>query len=279
MRNSLVNINTEHKNGKTKNNGNANLKPVKKFFSQPLISVIIPVYMEEKILDKTLSVYTSEMRRKYNVELIVSDGGSTDNTVEIAEKFADKIVIHKEKRRQTIAEGRNRGADVAHGDILVFINGDTVPANPAFFFEFISNIKNDNCKYKSSVALACTVSVAPNEKLFKDSVFYTVHNAYVRFLNAIGMGMGRGECQIVHSDTFKKVGGYNSDLTAGEDFDLYRRISKVGKISFAKDITVLESPRRFRKFGYIRIVSSWIINSLSVMFLNRSVSKEWEAVR
>jgi glycosyltransferase involved in cell wall biosynthesis len=275
------NINTviENKNGKPKTNGKSALEPAQKYFSQPLISVIVPVYMEEKILDKTLSVYTRELRRKYNVELIVSDGGSTDKTVEIAKKYADKVVIHEEKRRQTIAEGRNKGAEVANGDILVFINGDTVPANPDFFFALISDINDNGSRYKGSAALACTVSVAPNEKLFKDTLFYTIHNAYVRFLNAVGMGMGRGECQIVMKDVFRSVGGYNDALTAGEDFDLYRRISKIGKINFAKDIVVLESPRRFRKFGYIRIISSWIINSLSVLFLNRSVSKEWEAVR
>ena len=268
-----------HKNGRKKTNGDSKLEPRRKVYSQPLVSVIIPVYMEEKILEKTLSVYTEELRRKYHVELILSDGGSTDKTVEIAKKYADKVVVHKEKRRQTIAEGRNKGAEVANGDILVFINGDTVPANPEYFFEFISGISDKNSKYKNSAALACTVSVAPEEKLFKDTLFYTVHNFYVRVLNKIGLGMGRGECQIVTADTFKKVKGYNSELTAGEDFDLYRRISKIGKVDFVKEIVVLESPRRFRKFGYIRIISSWIINSLSVMFLNRSVSKEWEAVR
>ncbi len=270
---------TEHKNGKSLKNDKIEFIPKKKVFSQPLISVVVPVYMEEKILEQTLSVYTRDLRRKYNVELIVSDGGSTDRTIEIAEKFADRIIIHKDERRQTIAEGRNKGAEIANGDILVFINGDTVPANPDYFFDFISGLKESKSKYKNYSAFACTVSVAPSEKLFKDTLFYTVHNFYVRILNKIGMGMGRGECQIVMSEVFKEVGGYNSLLTAGEDFDFFRRISKVGKISFVKDIVVLESPRRFRKFGYIRIVSSWVINSLSVMFLNRSVSKEWEAVR
>jgi predicted glycosyltransferase involved in capsule biosynthesis len=98
-------------------------------------------------------------------------------------------------------------------------------------------------------------------------------------LNFIGMGMGRGECQIVLAEYFKKVGGYNSALTAGEDFDLFRRLAKIGKIKFAKDILVYESPRRFRKYGYLRILMSWLLNSISVMFYNRSVSKDWEAVR
>lgn len=271
---------TVYKNG----NGHAKQSVIPSFIehnrsAKPLISLIIPVYMEEKILDNTLQIYTNSILNKYNVELIISDGGSTDSTVEIAEKYTDKITIHKENRRQTIAEGRNKGAEVANGDILVFINGDTVPENIELFFSKISFWLNSDSKLNKYGALACTVTVQPDQKIFKDTLFYTIHNAYVQFLNSLGMGMGRGECQIVKTEIFKKTGGYNSQLTAGEDFDFYRRIAKHGKIGFARDIVVYESPRRFRRYGYLRIILSWLINSISVMMLNRSVSKEWEAVR
>ena len=100
-----------------------------------LISLIIPVYHEEKILDSTLRIYTKELREKFRIELIVSDGGSSDATQQIAEKYADTLVVHKENRKQTIAEGRNKGAEVANGDILVFLNGDTIPDNIDNFFK------------------------------------------------------------------------------------------------------------------------------------------------
>ena len=271
----------------THRNGNGYNKPFAiphekkgiKIFSQPLISLIIPVLDEEKILENTLKIYTKEIRRKYNFELIVSDGGSKDNSVEIAGKYADCVVVHRENRRQSIAEGRNKGAEKANGDILVFINADTVPVNLDYFLEYISSWTEISNKYHESSALACKVTVAPEEKNWKDSVFYTLHNFYVRMLNAFGVGMGRGECQIVKSEIFKQVKGYNSKIIAGEDFDFYRRIAKIGKISFVPFLMVYESPRRFRKFGYIPILFSWTLNSLSVMFYNRSVSKEWEAVR
>lgn len=265
--------------GKPKANGTPAASKKVRTFGQPLISIIIPVYQEEKILEKTLSVYEKSLLHKYNVELIVSDGGSTDQTVSIAKRYADKVVIHSEQRRQTIAEGRNKGAEAANGDILVFINGDTVPANPELFFDIISGWLDSNNKLSNASALACAVTVEPEEILFKDRVFYTLHNFYVRLLNELGMGMGRGECQIVRAEVFKDVNGYNDKLTAGEDFDLFRRIAKRGKIKFANELLVHESPRRFRKFGYVRIIISWLINSIAVMILNRSVSKEWEAVR
>jgi hypothetical protein len=91
--------------------------------------------------------------------------------------------------------------------------------------------------------------------------------------------MGRGECQIVRANAFKAVKGYNPYIAAGEDFDFYSRIAKIGKVSFAKEIRVLESPRRFRKYGYMSVLLSWTLNSLSVMLRGKSVSRVWEAVR
>ena len=51
-------------------------------------------------------------------EIIISDGGSTDSTIIIAEKYADHIAKHEDvTHRQTIAEGRNNGAAIASGEI------------------------------------------------------------------------------------------------------------------------------------------------------------------
>lgn len=244
----------------------------------PLISVIIPVLQEEKILEDTLKTFTPALKNQFHFELIVSDGGSRDRTVEIAKKYADKVVIHTEKYRQTIAEGRNAGAKVAKGETLVFINGDTIPAEPEQFFKEISEWTL-NKNFLKTGALACSVHVAPHERKWSDTIFHAFFNNYVQALNTFGAGMGRGECQIIRAEAFKSVGGYDAKLVAGEDFDLYQRISKKWKIAFKSGMYVYESPRRFRRYGYMKILLSWTINGLSVIFFKKSLSKEWEAVR
>ncbi len=241
-----------------------------------LISLIIPVYQEEKIIECQLKRFPIELRKKYNFELIVSDGGSTDKTVEIAKRYADKVVVHQREYRQTISEGRNRGAEVARGNFLIFLNADSYPADIDSFFKFI---RTWAAKPTSPAPLACYVSGFPDEILFKDKVFYSIHNGYVSFLNAIGLGMGRGECQIVKREVFFQVGGYNNILVAGEDFDLYRRINKIAKVKFESKLVILESPRRFRKYGYLKTLWYWTLNALTVIFCGKSVSQEWEAVR
>jgi glycosyltransferase involved in cell wall biosynthesis len=242
-------------------------------------SIIVPVYEEEKILGKHLIQFGNVLKKHYHFELIVSDGGSQDNTVEIARTYADKIVVHSESRRQTISEGRNMGAYQANSDILVFLNGDCIPADMSKFLLILKKFANSEDEYGKYGAMACYVTCFPDEMNNKDRIFYTLHNSYVRFLNKIGMGMGRGECQIVRKKYFDQVGGYNNSIVAGEDFDLFRRLTSVCKIKFETGIHIYESPRRFRKYGYIKTLLYWILNSITVMAFGKSVSKEWEAIR
>lgn len=242
-----------------------------------LISIIIPTYQEEKILSSLKSIYTKEIKSEFNCEVIVSDGGSTDNTVAIAKEFADKIVEHKANYRQTIAEGRNRGAEVAEGNILIFINADTYPAD---LRKFISSVNEWSQECMDTFgAIACYVSGFPDEINLKDKLFYFLHNSFVKILNVVKLGMGRGECQIIRRDLFYKENGYNPNIVAGEDFDLFRRISKHTKILMNSNFLVFESPRRFRKYGYLKTIWFWLINALSIMFAGKSYSKEWEAIR
>jgi hypothetical protein len=65
---------------------------------------------------------------------------------------------------------------------------------------------------------------------------------------------------------------------AGEDFDLFHRLGKLGHIAFLWDVTVYESPRRFRKLGYVRTSTLWFINFISVLLTKRSWSKHWHRV-
>jgi len=246
---------------------------------RPRISVVIPTFQEEKIISNCLKFFNNKIKSKYFLEIIVSDGGSTDNTVEISRPLCDKIAIHSNANKQTIAEGRNKGAELAEADYIVFINSDTYPADLDYFFSTILQWTNNEGKYKDADALACYVEAFPDDIIWKDRIFYPLQNMFFILLNSLGMGMGRGECQIVKKSIFDKIGGYNPMLAAGEDVDLFRRISKNYKVIFAKDLVVYESPRRFRREGYLKTLLRWSLNDIYVRFYKKSYSKEWKAIR
>lgn len=239
-------------------------------------SFIIPTLNEEKLLPNLMKLLSEKrLKKKFDYEIIVSDGGSNDCTVEIAQKFADIVNVHSKPGKQNIAMGRNCGANSANGDIFIFVNADVIIPDLDYFFEYL----NSNFYISGNLAMTCKVKVFPEEEIIWDKLFHSTYNTYFHLLNNIGVGMGRGECQIIRKEIFTKLCGYNEQLAAGEDFDLFRRIRKLGKILYATNICVFESPRRFRKFGYKGVTFSWIKNSISVMLFKKSLSKEWEQVR
>jgi len=85
------------------------------------VSVIIPVYNEERYLSRCLS---SVRRQEYkNLELIVVDDGSTDHSFEIANEFTNKVFSREHKGP---GNARNWGAKKATGGILIFVDADMV---------------------------------------------------------------------------------------------------------------------------------------------------------
>lgn len=239
------------------------------------ISIIIPALNEEKLIERLLKQFTAEIKSSFNIELIVSDGGSNDSTIEIAKKYADRIIEHKEKFSQNISQGRNAGAKNSQRDVLIFLNADTyIKDIDLFFSEILKEFDNSD-----TAAIACRIEVFPEEINLSDKVFHGFYNYYVAVLNKLFIGMGRGECHIIRRESFKSSGGYDESLAAGEDFDLYSRLRKSGKIKFRRDLLVYESPRRYRKFGYINVIRDWTMNSISVLLFKKSVSTKWEAVR
>ena len=107
------------------------------------LSVIVPAFNEELYLPETLrninkAISFLEGRAKVDVEVIVVDNASTDRTPEIARSLGAKVVhesIHN------IGRVRNIGAGIATGDVLIFVDADTlIPANVVSMTFFISKL-------------------------------------------------------------------------------------------------------------------------------------------
>jgi len=240
------------------------------FYMAVSISIIIPTKNEEKIIGKTLKKYLA-LKKKFNLEFIISDGNSTDKTAKIAKKYADRVVLAKKGQKQTIALGRNAGAKVARGKILFHTDADVFPKDPEVFFKEIQKSFED----ESVLAVTTKLKIHPEEEVFMDKIGHFFINFFVKTFSSLG----KGECQIVRKKTFDEVEGYNENLVMGEDSHLFHKISKLGKVQYLGHLSVYHSPRRFRKQGYIGVLSLFVFEGAHMVIMKKPFLKEWKQIR
>lgn len=241
-----------------------------------MLSIVIPTFYEEKIIGDTLSSLKSQLTLPH--ELIVSDGGSKDKTVEIAAKYADKVVVYNGTKRQTIAQGRNDGAKAAQGDFFAFLDADCVIRDADRFFR---TALSDFERVADLVALTSLLRVLPENETIPDwLVAYVVNSVVLLKNNVLRKGeVPGGEFQMFPAPAFEKVGGYDEDLVTREDRDIFFRLAKIGRTYCDRRLTVFHTGRRAHHYGWPHMIALLAVNTLSFHVRGRIRSKEWTPIR
>jgi glycosyltransferase involved in cell wall biosynthesis len=239
-----------------------------------MISFVIPTLNEGKAIENTLKClkgYSGEC------EIIVSDGGSHDDTVAIAKKYTDKVVVYEGAKKQTIAGGRNAGALIAKGDFLVFLDADvTIFDIDDFFKKAHANFE----KRKKLVALTVGYKILPENETLADKVIFKILSLnFVLFNNYLHVGVSGGEFQMIKRKSFEYVHGFDERLVAAEDGDMFSRLGKIGRTRCDISLSIYHSGRREHAIGWPKLLRQWMSNYLMVQLFRRSVSKEWEQIR
>lgn len=242
----------------------------------PKISFIIPTLNEERVIEKLLRNLREITAVDY--EIIVSDGKSTDRTVEIAKQLADKIAENASGRRQTIGEGRNEGAKLATGDILIFLDADVhVPKPNEFFRRVLGHFERDPKLY----GLSGWIRVFPETESFMDIIGYLVLSDWAFYVmnNWFGVGSTCGELQIIKAEIFRKLGGYREDLAAAEDKDLFYRVSRLGHTRTDPKLLIYHTGRRPHAIGWPKMLFIWTHDQIHLVLFGKPHSKEWKVIR
>jgi rSAM/selenodomain-associated transferase 2 len=215
------------------------------------ISIIMPVLNEAKILGRTLSrLYLSE-----HEELVVVDGGSSDETVTIAREFTRKVLTAKTGRASVM----NFGAQRAEGDIFLFLHADC--ALPERGFSIIREVLGD-------------MSVAAGAFLLRidhPGARYRVIEAGTNIRSRLTSLLYGDQGMFLRKDTFQRIGGF-ADIPLMEDIEISRRLRREGRIMIVRH-PILSSPRRWLDEGVIHTtLRDWTIAFLYT-FMNVSPSR------
>lgn len=240
----------------------------------PRISIIIPTLREEQFLERTLQ-NLAQITMSHQV--IVTDGGSTDRTIEIARRYTEDITVWSHPHRQTFGQAKNAGAALATGDFLVFIDADVLIPDPQHFFEVLLALFDAN---KRLLAVTVPLKPWPENHSWVDHFFCAPLNwFYVISNNIFHSGNASGEFQMIHRESFRRIGGYHEGLAAGEDNEVFRQMAAHGRTLSYWRLHVTHSLRRPHKWGWMKTYFVWIKNGLSVALRGKAAYKEWHVVR
>lgn len=200
-----------------------------------LLSVIVPAFNEERYLPQSLSsLQRAAAECRCGVELIVVDNASTDRTAEIARASGAEVV---RERVHNVARVRNAGAATANGEVLVFVDADTIV--PHGFLDRVYEAMTDPLCLGGSADIVHHV----RSKLLR---------AYFGAWRWIGfkLGMAQGAAQFCRASAFRVLSGYDESQFMGEDVDFYWRLRKLcarsrRHVQLLADVKVVPSPRRF----------------------------------
>ena len=196
----------------------------------PFLSIIIPALNEEANLAATLA----SIPFIPDIEIILVDGGSRDQTIELARGLGVEVLQSLPGR----ARQMNAGARLASGEVLLFLHADT--QLPDQFFSYVQGMMA-----KPGIAAGC-FSLSILESGFALRVIACMANLRSRFLQ-----MPYGDQAIfLRAKLFWKIGGF-PELPVMEDVALVRRLRGLGRIE-TLPATVSTSSRRWQREGLLR---------------------------
>lgn len=206
----------------------------------PTVSVIIPAHNEGNYLGATLDALN---RQRYpGMEIVVVANGCTDNTAEVAQGKCHRLVTLTEKG---LGVSRNLGARLASGELLVFLDADTI-LEPGGLWTIAQEFSHRNA--------GGTLRGEPDSRRFAYRLLYWTKNFIHRFVVRNGSS-GVILCWKKH---FMRVGGFDERMELRENSELIRRLKRFGTYKYIGTTTATTSMRRYDRRGMRRMVWLWV---------------------
>lgn len=227
---------------------------------KPLVSVIIPNYNYATYISKTIESVLGQTYK--NVEIIVVDDESKDDSLAVLEAFGGRIKVIAQKN-QGVSLARNNGAAAASGELVAFLDADDMWL-PTKLERQVEMILND-----AEIGLVhCSMTYIDIEDKplgeMTDGMGGHVAGEILRFRR--GVVIGAGSTSLVPKAIFDEVGGFDPRMSTAADWDFSYRIASRYKIGFVTERLVLYRMHGSNMHGNVAAMEHDMILSLNNAF-------------
>jgi len=205
-----------------------------------MISVIIPAHNEEKYLFRTLE---SLQRQNYGwFEIIVVANGCTDRTREVARGRCQRLIVLSQK---SLGVARNLGARMARGELLLFLDADTI-LEPMSLRVIAQTF--------TAADAAGTLHGQPDDARLPYRLIYGLKN----FLHRWSLHAGSSGVIFCWKEHFMRIGGFDEGLQVRENSELVKRLLRFGRYHYLGTASAITSMRRYDRCGVGRVLWLWL---------------------
>jgi peptidoglycan-N-acetylglucosamine deacetylase len=207
-----------------------------------MISIVIPAYNEEKIINQCLeSLQKQDFTGGF--EIILVDNGSTDKTTQIARDRGVRVIACN---RKGVSFARQAGAEAARGEIIVQADADTL--YPPWW---LSRIQKQFDKHRQAVAVVGTF-------IYQNPPWWAQCEYFLRVLGNILSSLIFGRLYVIsganlafYKKSFIQIGGYRPGAYSSDQIDIAARLSRVGKVIYDRRSYCLTSARSVTKSCFV----------------------------
>ena len=232
---------------------------------KPKFSIVIPTLNEEKFVPKLLTSLTAQTVKDFDV--IVVDGQSQDKTVAVANAFKSRLANLSVVTCTPagVSRQRNMGARIGRADWLVFVDADSILL-PNFIERIDRFINRKHPKVFTTWLMADR-----DDPVYAIAGFFL--NMGVESAVLIEHPWAPGPLSIIHRDVFEIVGGYNENVTYGEDHEIGVALQKRGiPFKILREVLYIYSFRRFRKEGTLKVLDRTMKSNMAIFLTDRGLA-------
>lgn len=203
----------------------------------PFFSIIIPLYNKEKFIKNTLQCVFNQSFTNY--EVIVVNDGSTDKSLAVLEKFSDNRLKIFNQKNQGVSVARNTGMAKAQATYICFLDADDTwkPNHLQAFYDTIFKFP------EAKMYCGRYVTQISKNKFIKNNFIDIDENyeGYVAdfFKSSLINRIALTSAVCIHKDIFNEVGGFNKNVSSGQDLEYWIKIAVTYKIAITKNNTLI----------------------------------------